>query len=154
MKFDNKDLKKAGEVVQSFLGINKVLIQFTQKNAASFGLTIQQMSILNLIYIRPGMTFKSITEQLSIPKSTVSMNVDRMEELELVERKQSIEDRRELNLTITLKGKEIAQKSIENASSYRAMAAVLEGLTEDEIQLLLRMNNNLLISLQRIASNN
>ena len=154
MKFDNKDLKKAGEVVQSFLGINKVLIQFTQKNAASFGLTIQQMSILNLIYIRPGMTFKSITEQLSIPKSTVSMNVDRMEELELVERKQSIEDRRELNLTITLKGKEIAQKSIENASSYRAMAAVLEGLTEDEIQLLLRMNNHLLISLQRIASNN
>jgi len=153
MKFDNQDLKQAGEVVQSFLGINKVIIQFTQKNAASFGLTMQQMSVLNLIHLKPGMTFKSITEKLSMPKSTLSMSVDGLVELELVERKQSKEDRRELNLTVTLKGKEIAQKSIENASSYKAMATALDGLTEEEIQLLLRIHNKLLISLQKIASN-
>ena len=153
MKFENQDLKQAGEVVQSFLAINKALIQFTQKNAASFGLTMQQMSILNLIYSIPGLTFKSITEKLMMPKSTVSMSVDGLVELGLIERKQSTEDRREVNLTVTLKGKEIAQKSIENASSYRAMAAALENFSEEEIELLLQIHHNLQVSLQKIASN-
>ncbi|MBP0726675.1 MarR family transcriptional regulator [Bacillus sp. RG28] len=153
MNYENQDLKQAGEVVQSFLAINKALIQFTQQNAAGFGLTMQQMSILNLIYSKPGMTFKSITEKLMMPKSTVSMSIDGLVELGLIERKQSTEDRREVNLTITLKGKEIAQKSIENASSYRAIAAVLENFSVDEIELLKRIHHNLLVSLEQIAKN-
>jgi DNA-binding MarR family transcriptional regulator len=151
MKFENQDLKQAGEVVQSFLSINKALIQFTQQNAAGFGLTMQQMSILNLIYSIPGLTFKSITEKLMMPKSTVSMSVDGLVELGLIERTQSTEDRREVNLTVTLKGKEIAQKSIGNASSYRAMATALEHISEEEIELLLQIHHNLQVSLQQLA---
>ncbi|ARF66582.1 hypothetical protein B7C51_00375 [Paenibacillus larvae subsp. pulvifaciens] len=78
------------------------------------------------------------------------MSVDGLVNLGLIERKQSQEDRREVNLKVTLSGEKAVQKSIKNASSYRAMAAALENLSKDEIQLLLRIHNNLLSSLQRM----
>ncbi|MBU4643244.1 MarR family transcriptional regulator, partial [Bacillus toyonensis] len=74
----NQNLKKEAEVVQSFVAINKEIIKFTNQNASSLGLTVQQMGILNTIYGIPNITLKSISERLSVPKSTVSVNVDEL----------------------------------------------------------------------------
>jgi MarR family transcriptional regulator, organic hydroperoxide resistance regulator len=149
LEYNDKDLKLAGEVVQSFVGINKAIVKFTQQNASSLGLTVPQLGILNMIRSRPGLTLKNVTELLSLPKSTVSMAVDGLVNLGLVEREPSQEDRREVHVNATARGKEISQKSIENSLSYKAMAAALEKLPEEDIQLLVRIHNDLLASLKQ-----
>lgn len=149
MSLKNQSFKQAGEVVQSFVTINKKIIKFTHQNASSLGLTVQQMGILNTIYALPNVTLKEISERLSVPKSTVSVNVDELVNLQLIERKQSNEDRREIKLKVTNQGQEASKKSIENSTSYKAMELALQQLQEDDVQTLLRIHKDLLISLQQ-----
>lgn len=149
MSLKNQSFKQAGEVVQSFVTINKEIIKFTHQNASSLGLTVQQMGILNTIYALPNVTLKEISERLSVPKSTVSVNVDELVNLQFIERKQSDEDRREIKLKVTKQGQEASKKSIENSTSYKAMELALQQLQEDDVQTLLRIHKDLLISLQQ-----
>ncbi|HDR8435056.1 TPA: MarR family transcriptional regulator [Bacillus cereus] len=149
MSLKNQSFKQAGEVVQSFVTINKEILKFTHQNASSLGLTVQQMGILNTIYALPNVTLKEISERLSVPKSTVSVNVDELVNLQLIERKQSDEDRREIKLKVTNQGQEASKKSIENSTSYKAMELALQQLQEDDVQTLLRIHKDLLISLQQ-----
>ncbi|PFO47300.1 MarR family winged helix-turn-helix transcriptional regulator [Bacillus cereus] len=152
MSLKDNNFKLAGEVVQSFISINKEIIKFTHQNASSLGLTVQQMGILNTIYTIPNITLKEISERLSVPKSTVSVNVDDVDDLvslEFIERKQSDEDRREIKLKVTPKGQEASKKSIENSTSYKAMSLALQQLQEDDVQTLLRIHKNLLTSLMQ-----
>ncbi|PGL29611.1 MarR family winged helix-turn-helix transcriptional regulator [Bacillus thuringiensis] len=144
----NQSLKIGAEGVQSFVAINKEIIKLRNQNASSLGLTVQQMGILNTIYRIPNITLKIISERLSVPKSTVSVNVDELVNLGLIERNPSSEDRREIKLKVTMKGQEITQKSIENSISYKAMSLALEQLEETEIQTLLHMHKNILNSLR------
>ncbi|PQQ43911.1 MarR family winged helix-turn-helix transcriptional regulator [Bacillus thuringiensis] len=149
MSLKNQSFKQAGEVVQSFVTINKEIIKFTHQNASSLGLTVQQMGILNTIYTLPNVTLKEISERLSVPKSTVSVNVDELVNLQLIERKQSDEDRREIKLKVTNQGQEASKKSIENSTSYKAMELALQQLQEDDVQTLLRIHKDLSVSLQQ-----
>ncbi|EOQ22202.1 hypothetical protein KQ1_05779 [Bacillus cereus BAG3O-1] len=149
MNLKNDSFKQAGEVLQSFVTISKEIIKFTHQNASSLGLTVQQMGILNTIYAIPNITLKEISERLSIPKSTVSVNVDDLVNLEFIERKQSDEDRREIKLKVIPKGQEASKKSIENSTSYKAMSLALQQLQEDDVQTLLRIHKTLLTSIKQ-----
>lgn len=152
MNYSDPYVKQASSVVQSFLNISRLLTKFTMQNAASLGLTLHQMGILNIINSHPNITLKEITEKLQIPKSTVSINVDELVNLDLIDRKTNSNNRREINLTSTAKGKEKSLKSSENALSYRAMMAALEKLPEDTIQNLIKTHEELLAHLQTYAS--
>ncbi|MDQ7094840.1 MarR family transcriptional regulator [Desulfosporosinus sp. PR] len=148
MDYSDKKVEIAAEVVQSFMTISKVLVKYTQQNATSLGLTLQQMGILNTIYSSPGITLKEITEKLQLSKSTVSVNVDDLVNAKLVERKTSAEDRREINLNLTAEGEELARKSCRNASSYKAMMSALATIPEEKIHWLLETHGQLLKNLQ------
>jgi MarR family transcriptional regulator, organic hydroperoxide resistance regulator len=149
MEYADKKVKEAGQVVQSFMTISRTLVRFTQLNASSLGLTVQQMGIVNTIYASPRITLKEVTEKLQLSKSTVSVNVDELVKLKLIERKTSEEDRREINLELTSEGKMLAQKSCENASSYKAMLSVLEVISDEKIQLLMEIHQELLDNLTK-----
>lgn len=148
MDYTNMNVQRAGEVVQSFVSISKTITKFTQQNAASLGLTLSQMGILNVISSISGITLKEITEKLSIPKSSVSVSIDDLVNAGLVERKESKADRREINLNATSKGKELSRKSCENALAYRAMASALEKIPENDINLLLQIHNEIFTHLK------
>lgn len=148
MDNNNLKVKQAGEVVQSFMSISRTLTKFTSQNADSLGLTLQQMGILNIISAFPEITLKDITDKLSLPKSTVSVNVDSLVNLGLVDRKINEENRREIHLTSTSEGKELSKKSSQNALSYRAMALALEKVNQEDIQVLIRIHKELLNHLQ------
>lgn len=148
MDYNDFKTKQAVEVVQSFMNISKTLAKFTQKNAESLGLTLQQLGILNIIYTFSSITLKEITEKLLIPKSTASVNVDELVTLGLVERKVSEDDRREINLTLTAKGKELSKKSAETPASYIAMTSVLEKIPKEDVDTLLEIHKKLFKLLQ------
>jgi len=148
MDYNDPKVKQAGEVVQSFMVISRILTKFTSQNAKSLGLTLQQMGILNTISAIPEITLKEITEKLNLPKSTVSVNVDSLVNLELIDRKIAEEDRREIHLASTPKGEELSKKSSQNALSYRAMISALEKIPEEYIQVLIRTHKELLKDLR------
>lgn len=148
MDYNDTKVKQAGEVVQSFMAISRTLAKFSKQNAASLGLTLQQMGILNTIYSSPEITLKEITEKLQLSKSTVSINVDDLVNIGLVERTTSKEDRREIHLILTLQGRELSKKSCENALSYKAMIKALEKMSEEDIRFLLRIHTELLDNLR------
>lgn len=144
MDYSDFKVKQAGEIVQSFMDISKVLTKLTSKNAESLGLTLLQMGILNLISASPEITLKEITDKLNISKSTVSINVDNLVNLELIDRKVIEEDRREIHLTSTPKGKALSKKSSENASSYKAMIFALDKIPKEDIDVLIRTHKEIL----------
>jgi MarR family transcriptional regulator, organic hydroperoxide resistance regulator len=147
MDYNNVKVKQAGELVQSFIAISRVLTKFTLQNADSLGLTLQQMGILNIVSSLPEITLKEVGDKLNVPKSTVSVNVDGLVNLELIDRKIIKENRREVHLTSTSKGKELSQKSSQNALSYKAMILALEKIPKEEVQTLIRTHKELLNNL-------
>ncbi|MDR3602951.1 MAG: MarR family winged helix-turn-helix transcriptional regulator [Desulfosporosinus sp.] len=147
MDYNNIKVTQAAEMVQSFITISRTLTKFTLQNATSLGLTLQQMGILNTISSSPEIMLKEITNKLQLPKSTVSVNVDGLVTLGLVDRITSGEDRREIHLTSTAKGQELSRKSSQNALSYRAMIFALEKIPEEDIQFLLQIHKELLTHL-------
>lgn len=150
MNYNDPNVKQAGEIVQSFMTISRVLTKLASQNAESLGLTLQQMGILNLISANPEITLKEITDKLKIPKSTVSINVDNLVNLELINRKIINENRREIHLTSTSKGKELTKRSSQNALSYRAMILALEKIPKEDIQVLITTHKELLKHLQNV----
>ncbi|MFH5185695.1 MarR family winged helix-turn-helix transcriptional regulator [Paenibacillus sp. TAB 01] len=148
MDYKDEKVKKAMEVLQSFWAINKTTTKLTQHNAESLGITLQQLSIINTLYSSPGLTLKSITERLLSSKSTVSVSVDGLVNLGLVERTIAQEDRREINLKLTPQGEEVSRTSMENAYSYRAMVSALGKMGEADVEALLRLHKELLSYLE------
>lgn len=49
MDYRDDRVKQAEDVVQSFINISRTITKLTQQNAASLGLTLAQMGILNTI---------------------------------------------------------------------------------------------------------
>jgi DNA-binding MarR family transcriptional regulator len=144
LDFKNPKVKQVQEVYQSLWAINKTTAKFTKKNAESFGLTLQQLSILNTLFAFPELTQQEIAERLLSSKSTISVGVDKLVKMGLVERKFSDEDRREVKLKLTAEGEEVSKKSSRNSISYKAMLSVLENMPNEDIQSLLRIQNELL----------
>ncbi|CAM2793854.1 helix-turn-helix domain-containing protein [Paenibacillus sediminis] len=143
MDYNDERTKKAAEIFQSFWAINKITSKLTQQNAESLGLTLQQLAVLNTLFSFPGLTLKQLTERLMSPKSTVSVSVDGLVNLRLVERNISEADRREIKLNLTNEGKELSKKSSENAPSYKAMIFALDKMSKEDIQSLLRIHKEL-----------
>lgn len=152
MDYLDKRANCAAEVVQSFVTISRAITKCTEQNAASLGLTLPQMGIMNTISATPEITLKEITERLLLSKSTASVAVDDLVTAGLVERKTSTDDRREINLKATFAGKELSRKSGENAFSYRAMVRALAAIPEPDIQLLLRTHQEILAHLNNASS--
>jgi DNA-binding MarR family transcriptional regulator len=144
MDYNNPKVMQAGEVVQSFMAISRVLTKLASQNAESLGLTLQQMGILNTINAYPDITLKEITDKLNLPKSTVSVNVDSLVNLGLIDREITEENRREIHLTSTSKGKEKSKESSQNALSYRDMISALERISEEDVYALIRIHKELL----------
>lgn len=145
-------IKLAAEVVQSFTGIQKRLLEFTRSNAEGLGLSVLQLAILNTLYAAPGMTLRELTERLSSPKSTLSVQVEGLVQSGLVDRVISETDRREVKLSLTAVGRERSLQSAAKPRSYQAMAYALEQLPASDVESLLRMHQSIQKLLEECTS--
>lgn len=150
MDYHDEKVMKAIEVLQSYWAINKATAKFTQQNAERLGLTLQQLSIVNLLKFTPGITLKEITQRLLSAKSTVSVSVEGLVQLGFVERQTSTGDRREINLRLTSEGEKVSKSSAQNPYSYQAMVTALEQMEETEIGQIVDLNKKLLENLQKV----
>lgn len=152
MDYTDEKVKKPIEVLQSFFAVTKLSNKFTKKNAEELNVTLQQLAVINTLSIYPDITLKELTEKmfLDLSNSSISLIIEKLVGLGMVERKVSKEDRREIRLKLTDKGIEKSKKSQEKAYSYKAMVAALEKMNPEDIDNLLRIHGEILKNLNDI----
>jgi len=98
---------------------------------STYDITPSQYAVLRCLWEKEDMTPKQISERLFLENSTISGVLDRMKKKELIERITNPEDRREIHVTITQKGKEL-EKPI-GIIIEEVNQKVLQGFSAEEI---------------------
>jgi DNA-binding MarR family transcriptional regulator len=98
------------EEIQALDKVWHQLIHAMQKSSGKLwkdkldGATTLEVSILNIIEIKPDVILKDISELLGIPGSTLTNAIDRLEKRGLIRRAISKRDRRSFGLELTAEG--------------------------------------------------
>jgi DNA-binding MarR family transcriptional regulator len=110
------------------------------------GVSTIEISILNIISIKPNVILKEINEMLEIPNSTLTNAVDRLEKRGLIRRVISQRDRRSFGLELTEKGTlaQIEHKKGEAVLWQKILGSFDSAAEREElIRLLGKLVNNL-----------
>lgn len=110
------------------------VFQYLSNKLSEYDITPSQYGVLSCLWDKEFATPKQISETLFIETSTISGVIDRMEKKNLVEREVNKEDRREVRIVITEKGKLLKtpiQEIIEQVNKE-----VLKNFSEQEIFVL------------------
>jgi DNA-binding MarR family transcriptional regulator len=102
---------------------------------AKAGLTLQQYRVLMVIdFAKYPVTPTDVARWLDRNTNSISLIIDRMEKIDLVERVRDLKDRRALRLAITPKGKELFKRA--TAHGLELMKTMMSCCSEEEIQSL------------------
>ncbi len=137
METENQNLIRSAQLLRSFWNVQKNIMRIVQKTAIENGLTVPQYSILMVIILHEDMTQKIVGEKTFLPKSTLSQAVDGLVRAGLLHREPVEGNRREIQLTITEKGKSLLKAiHMHEGSIHHSFQTVLEMLTKEQFQAL------------------
>ena len=98
-------------ILQSIRKIIRAIDQHSRKLRSEFNITIPQLITLNNIADNPGITLAKLANLIHLSPSTLVGILDRLELKELVIKKRGVEDRRQVQINITHKGKKTLKDS-------------------------------------------
>ena len=134
----SRKLAEIGRIVNSVRRMLSAVDCYSHQLKSAFGITGPQLGALRLVDRHPQMPLGELSGQMYLHISTVSGIVDRLESGGYLTRRRSDDDRRNVLLQLTMKGKRtIAQAP---PSSFGAMLGGLERLPLGELR---RMNSAL-----------
>ena len=116
------------------------VFQFLNSQLSAYDITPSQYGVLSCLWTREYATPKQISEILCLETSTISGVLDRMQKKGLVERFVNKEDRREIRVVVTEKGKALQEPIQEIIETVNEV--VLRDFSEEEVQ---RLKENLKI---------
>jgi DNA-binding MarR family transcriptional regulator len=87
---------------------NQAAIRFWAQKISPLGLTAVQGMLLNFLIDMDGVTARELGERTSLDSATLTGIIDRLEAMELIERKPDPGDRRAKLVSLTEKGGDIA----------------------------------------------
>jgi DNA-binding MarR family transcriptional regulator len=122
------------EIVELQRQVGRIIGQHVPSVWIDSGLTITQLRSLFLIANKGSTNFRKLAEALGVTPSNVTGIVDRLEEQGLVSRTQNPEDRREMTLQATDKGKALVSNLKE--AGIKHMTQVLSLLSLEELSSL------------------
>lgn len=114
------------------LAVSRVFNEYMRET----GLSHVQYSSLRIIAANDGITQKELALISGTPQTVMVGCLGRLEKAELIERRRSEEDRRHYHIYLSRKGARLLKK-YRNTSS-RAHQSLVEGLTEQEIETLMK----------------
>lgn len=126
MSFENESFMRSGELFRTIWRVNLSMRKIVQKTAMANDLTVAQYAVLTTIAPYKEMTQKELSQVMQFPKSTLSQAVDGLVKAELMTRHPVKENRREMQLIITEKGKLLfnAMKRQEGSINHTFEAAI------------------------------
>ncbi|MBC2181724.1 MarR family winged helix-turn-helix transcriptional regulator [Listeria booriae] len=143
-------LQQTGDIIKAVVSINNALSQITKQHESELGVTFHQLAIINTIQFHQGGTLKQVIDQLSLSKSTASTQVDQLVTKGYIKREFSKKDRRETRLTLTTKGIELAQQSIEILPFYQTTQEQLATQSPETIEAITETLTQVLTQLQHL----
>lgn len=146
MSFENESFMRSGELFRTIWRVNLSMKKIVQRTAIANDLTVPQYAVLTSIAPYKEMTQKELSQVMQFPKSTLSQAVDGLVKAELMTRHPVKENRREMQLIITEKGKLLfnTMKRQEGSINY-AFEAAIDTLSAKQYE-------ELLASLDQIVS--
>jgi DNA-binding MarR family transcriptional regulator len=124
------------EVVELERQVSRIIGRYAPSVWIDSGLTLAQLRSLFLIANEGSTNFRKLAEALGVTPSNVTGIVDRLEEQGLVSRTQNPEDRREMTLQATDKGKALVSDLKE--AGIKRMTQILSLLSLEELSSLVR----------------
>ena len=122
------------EIVELERQVGRIIGQHAQIIWIDSGLTLTQLRSLFLIANKGSTNFRKLAEALGVTPSNVTGIVDRLVEQGLVSRTQNPEDRREMTLQATDKGKALVSNLKETGIKH--MTHILSVLSLEELSAL------------------
>ncbi|MFI3378400.1 MarR family transcriptional regulator [Mammaliicoccus sciuri] len=103
------NMKLANQVCFSAYNVSRLFAQFYEKELKSFGLTYSQYLVLLSLWEENPQTLHSIGHKLDLSSNTLTPLLKRLEQSGWVTRQKSDQDKRQLIVSLTQKGKEQKQ---------------------------------------------
>jgi DNA-binding MarR family transcriptional regulator len=122
------------EVVELEQQVGRIIGQHAHSIWIDSGLTLTQLKSLFLIANKGSTNFRKLAKALGVTPSNVTGIVDRLEEQGLVSRTQNPEDRREMTLQATDKGKALVSNL--KKTGIKHMTQILSLLSLEELSAL------------------
>ncbi len=112
--------------------VNKAKQQLKQPLSAA-KLTMNQWLVLKILYLNHAVNPTSVAKTIDADPTTISRHLDSLESRGLIERKHDTDDRRVIQLLITVEGKQVAKQIYER---YSGILQNLEScLTGNQLQI-------------------
>jgi DNA-binding MarR family transcriptional regulator len=124
------------EVVELERQVSRIIGRYAPSAWIDSGLTLAQLRSLFLIINEGSTNFRKLAEALKVTPANVTGIVDRLEEQGLVSRTQNPEDRREMTLQATDRGKALVSNLKE--AGIKEMTQILSLLSLGELSALVQ----------------
>jgi DNA-binding MarR family transcriptional regulator len=135
-----EDWELLARVAQSYRTLSDELMEQIDMHRA-------QAMLLCRLFVEEGQTQSEIADQLAVQGATVTNMLQRMEEAELVSRRRDSEDNRLMRVSLTETGREKEQSIM--TQFLKIEAAIFEGFSPDERELLRRLLRRLWINMSK-----
>jgi DNA-binding MarR family transcriptional regulator len=117
----------------------KLLNNKLQNQLKDCGISYEQMSILNLIYMKEGRNQKELAEGSQKDRASITRILDILEKNKLVRRENSSNDRREFLLYTTDKGNGIYKKAIKIVNQQaQEIDSIFSEIEQEQFKKLLK----------------
>lgn len=142
---DNGEL----ELLISFLAIKQDIYENFQKELKKFNITPDQYIILNLIKKHQGFNQKNLAKTSNKNQAVITRTLDKLENIELITRKSSYNDRREFLIYLTDEGEDLHRNA--SKALQKAFHEVWVSFGVDELRELKILLKKLRISLKDLS---
>lgn len=135
-------MKEDGEVLIALRRIIRATDLHSRHLSKTMGLTAPQLLILQMIRKAGTTASSAIAREVSLSQATVTSILDRLESRKLIQRERDEQDKRRINISLTVKGRELIKES----------PAPLQEQFSERFRKLPDWERNLILSaLQRVA---
>ncbi len=99
---------------------SRISKEFSELYRAEFGLTIPEWRVLAHLAQSDQVSVREIQARVDMDKSKVSRAAARLEAQGLIEKRENLEDRRLLDMRLTVKGRDLITRIVPIADAYQA----------------------------------
>ncbi|MDY0023487.1 MAG: MarR family transcriptional regulator [Candidatus Izemoplasmatales bacterium] len=127
-----ESLKTITVLFRAYNSLEKII----RKDISQYGLNVNEFGVLEVLFHRDTLTVKEVIDKVLAPNSSISYTIESLVRKSLIEKVQSIEDRRVFYLRLSKKGKDLMNKIFPIHKNN--MRQILDVLAENEELILQR----------------
>jgi len=121
-----ESLKTITVLFRAYNSLEKII----RKDISQYGLNVNEFGVLEALFHRDILSVKEVIDKVLAPNSSISYTIESLVRKSLIEKVQSIEDRRVFYLRLSKKGKDLMNKIFPIHKNN--MRQILDVLAENE----------------------